>query len=386
MQEDNLPVTKVTQADEPVDMASKSNKRIRLSVEEATAEERTWTRSWRDTVADSPIFTGMFHSSTRMDEEVYESIFQEDRKYLIQIPPQMWNKRRKYMKKRYLRKEPTKKGDMTHGCWFKDAKKEHEEVKKGSITRTKKNQNENRFKALCEEIQIDNRKTEGTSENRKEVEQGRTQSQEKRATKENAQQTIETEERSKGKNKTSIPPKNSKQRNSVGIQIKSPMISKGTVESSSTPKEVNTSTLRSTDQVNNKMDLEETLRASDKELTSCGPYAMKEDDAMVYRRPYITSGSSGFALNAISRAMKKELKACVEDTKAILTDENWIVRTTVCWGQRDRWLNYDEVEDFCKNSNHKLIELPMAGHHVQEDSGEELGGIISGLISRRIIT
>lgn len=50
------------------------------------------------------------------------------------------------------------------------------------------------------------------------------------------------------------------------------------------------------------------LRASDKALTSCGPYKMKEDDAMVYRRPYLTSGSSGFALNAISRAMKKELK------------------------------------------------------------------------------
>ncbi|XP_039010325.1 uncharacterized protein LOC120139053 isoform X2 [Hibiscus syriacus] len=123
------------------------------------------------------------------------------------------------------------------------------------------------------------------------------------------------------------------------------------------------------------------LRASDKSLTSCGPYAMKEDDAMVSRRPYLTSGSSGFALNAISRAMKKELKAYVEDTKATLTDENWKFRTTVCWGHRDRWLNYDEVEDFCKNSNHKLIELPMAGHHVQEDSGKELGGIISGLIS-----
>ncbi|KAG1330894.1 hypothetical protein COCNU_02G008620 [Cocos nucifera] len=50
------------------------------------------------------------------------------------------------------------------------------------------------------------------------------------------------------------------------------------------------------------------LRASDKALTSCGPYMMKEEDAMVYRRPYLTSGSSGFALNAISRAMKKELK------------------------------------------------------------------------------
>ena len=53
---------------------------------------------------------------------------------------------------------------------------------------------------------------------------------------------------------------------------------------------------------------EDPLRASDKALTSCGPYKMKEDDAMVYRRPYLTSGSSGFALNAISRSMRKELK------------------------------------------------------------------------------
>lgn len=50
------------------------------------------------------------------------------------------------------------------------------------------------------------------------------------------------------------------------------------------------------------------LRASDKALKSAGPYKMKEADAMVYRRPYLLSGSSGFALNAISRSMKKELK------------------------------------------------------------------------------
>lgn len=110
---------------------------------------------------------------------------------------------------------------------------------------------------------------------------------------------------------------------------------------------------------------------------------MKEDDAMVYRRPYLTSGSAGFALNVISKAMKKDLKAYVEETRKTLLDENWKVRTTVCWGQRDRWLSYDGVEDFLKNSKHKLIELPMAGHHVQEDCGEELGGIISGILGRR---
>ncbi|XP_015579731.1 cis-3-alkyl-4-alkyloxetan-2-one decarboxylase isoform X2 [Ricinus communis] len=125
------------------------------------------------------------------------------------------------------------------------------------------------------------------------------------------------------------------------------------------------------------------LRASDKALTSCGPYQMKEDDAMVYRRPYLTSGSAGFALNAISRAMKKDLKNYVEEMRSILLDRTWKVRTTICWGQRDRWLGYDGVEDFCKDSKHRLIELPMAGHHVQEDCGEELGGIISGVISKR---
>uniref|UniRef100_A0A803MFR1 AB hydrolase-1 domain-containing protein n=1 Tax=Chenopodium quinoa TaxID=63459 RepID=A0A803MFR1_CHEQI len=125
------------------------------------------------------------------------------------------------------------------------------------------------------------------------------------------------------------------------------------------------------------------LRASDKALTSSGPYKMKEDDAMVYRSPYLTSGSSGFALNAVSRSMKKQLKDYVQESRKILMNENWKVRTTVCWGQRDRWLNYDGVEDFCKESNHKLVELPMAGHHVQEDSGEELGNIVAGLLSKQ---
>ncbi|KAH7518196.1 hypothetical protein FEM48_Zijuj09G0145900 [Ziziphus jujuba var. spinosa] len=125
------------------------------------------------------------------------------------------------------------------------------------------------------------------------------------------------------------------------------------------------------------------IRASDKTLTSCGPYKMKEDDAMVYRRPYLTSGSSGFALNAISRSMRKELKKYVEEMRTILQDKSWKVKTTVCWGKRDRWLAFDGVEDFCKDSSHKLLEIPSAGHHVQEDCGEELGQLISGIISKR---
>ncbi|XP_039121101.1 uncharacterized hydrolase YNR064C isoform X2 [Dioscorea cayenensis subsp. rotundata] len=124
------------------------------------------------------------------------------------------------------------------------------------------------------------------------------------------------------------------------------------------------------------------LRASDKTLTSSGPYMMKEEDAMVYRRPYLTSGSSGFALNAISRAMKKDLRNYVEEMKKVLISETWTIPTTVCWGMRDRWLSYDGVADFCKISNSKLVELQMAGHHVQEDYGEELANIISLTVSK----
>ncbi|XP_073219493.1 uncharacterized protein [Cicer arietinum] len=125
------------------------------------------------------------------------------------------------------------------------------------------------------------------------------------------------------------------------------------------------------------------LRASDKALTSCGPYKMKEEDAMVYRRPYLISGSSGFALNAITRTLKKDLKRYVEDMQTILKDKSCNVRTTICWGQRDRWLSYDGVEDFCKDSNHTLIQVPKAGHHVQEDCGEELGQLIYGIIRKK---
>ncbi|CAO2167523.1 unnamed protein product [Urochloa humidicola] len=122
------------------------------------------------------------------------------------------------------------------------------------------------------------------------------------------------------------------------------------------------------------------LRASDKVLTSSGPYKMKEEDAMVYRRPYLVSGSSGFALNAISKAMKKDLKMYIESMRSILGSNSWKTKTTVCWGMRDRWLSYDGVEEFFRGLNQKIVELPMAGHHVQEDCGEELGNIIKSTL------
>ena len=64
------------------------------------------------------------------------------------------------------------------------------------------------------------------------------------------------------------------------------------------------------------------LRASDKALTSSGPYMMKEEDATVYRRPYLVSGSSGFALNAITRAMGKDLKVAHSSITIFFSSEN----------------------------------------------------------------
>lgn len=104
--------------------------------------------------------------------------------------------------------------------------------------------------------------------------------------------------------------------------------------------------------------------------------------------------------------------------RTTLKDENWKIKTTICWGQRDRWLSYDGVEDFCKEFNHKLINVPtvssisnlctyffcldchilfsskgqevnylihdqQAGHHVQEDSGEELAQLIAQVVGSR---
>lgn len=127
------------------------------------------------------------------------------------------------------------------------------------------------------------------------------------------------------------------------------------------------------------------LRASDRLLTSCGPYLMDEEDAMVYRRPYLTSGSSGFALTAISRMLKKGLKDSLVEMRSILSNKEWKVPTSIIWGMRDRWLKYDGVEEFANFAKHEVIQLPKGGHHVQEEYGEEVGEIIKRIIKKNAL-
>ncbi|KAL3701205.1 hypothetical protein R1sor_019227 [Riccia sorocarpa] len=126
------------------------------------------------------------------------------------------------------------------------------------------------------------------------------------------------------------------------------------------------------------------LKASDKPLTECGPYLLDEEDAMVYRRPYLTSGASGFALTAVSRAMKSELKRAVESLRQTLSSEEWSKPVSVIWGVKDRWLPFKDVEDFAKASRARLVQLEEVGHHAQEDYGEEVGATIKSLMKRSV--
>ncbi|CAM6030941.1 unnamed protein product [Sphagnum balticum] len=124
------------------------------------------------------------------------------------------------------------------------------------------------------------------------------------------------------------------------------------------------------------------LKASDKPLTECGPYQLDEEDAMVYRRPYLTSGASGFALTAISQALKSELQASIRASREMLCSKEWRKPVSIIWGLKDRWLDFRGVEDFAKLASARLVQLPEVGHHAQEDFGEEVGKVLKTLLKQ----
>lgn len=122
--------------------------------------------------------------------------------------------------------------------------------------------------------------------------------------------------------------------------------------------------------------VQDPLKAGENPLNECGPYILDEEDAMVYRRPYLTSGSAGFALQAISKELRKELKGLISTSRRTLSEPKWSTRTSVLWGLKDRWLEFKGVRDFTKSFGLRLVELPEVGHHAQEDFPEEVGAAI----------
>eukprot|EP00898_Chlorokybus_atmophyticus_P006091 jgi/Chlat1/6483/Chrsp45S06059 len=116
------------------------------------------------------------------------------------------------------------------------------------------------------------------------------------------------------------------------------------------------------------------IRASDGILNACGPYVIDEQTAMVYRRPYLSSGMAGFALAATLRSLKGQMPdACGKVRQQLSGGGGWDKPTLVAWGMKDKWLSFDGVEEFAKSANAELVRLEKVGHHAQEDYGELVG-------------
>ncbi|CAI5519281.1 unnamed protein product [Closterium sp. Naga37s-1] len=126
------------------------------------------------------------------------------------------------------------------------------------------------------------------------------------------------------------------------------------------------------------------LRASDCVLEEAGCYLIDEEDAMVYRRPYLSSGAPGFALTAITRAFQKDLKASLPLVAKALSAVSAQPSSspTVIWGMKDRWQSFDGVREACRAAGAVLVTLDEVGHHAQEDYGEEVGRVIRNILRR----
>lgn len=124
------------------------------------------------------------------------------------------------------------------------------------------------------------------------------------------------------------------------------------------------------------------LRASDKLLASCQQYQLSEEDAMVYRSTYLSSGMAGFALTAVARTLQKNLKESLVKMRKELKCTDWNRSPAIIWGMKDRWLSFSGVSEFAKDSKITLRELSEVGHHAQEDYGEEVGSSLRSILRK----
>ncbi|XP_002983979.2 uncharacterized protein LOC9644221 isoform X1 [Selaginella moellendorffii] len=122
------------------------------------------------------------------------------------------------------------------------------------------------------------------------------------------------------------------------------------------------------------------FKASDGAMSRISYYAITEEDKMVYRKPYLSSGSAGFALKSVIKSFKKELKDSILSVRSLLTSKNWETPIYFIGGLNDRWLNYKSLKTFCEEFQFKLITLDKGGHLLQEDIEIDLANIITGLL------
>lgn len=87
---------------------------------------------------------------------------------------------------------------------------------------------------------------------------------------------------------------------------------------------------------------------------------------MVYRRPYFTSGSSGFALIAISGAMKKDIKVIFQLMTSLITSTYWTEFVDACFQVRGK----SKCGSFiaCSADCHILLLSLLAFHSLVEEN------------------
>ena len=111
-------------------------------------------------------------------------------------------------------------------------------------------------------------------------------------------------------------------------------------------------------------------------LCSAGPYAVKESELKIYRLPYLTSGTAGFAAHATAKALERGLPPMLERATAGLRAAG--VQVTVLWGTGDRWLTGAAVERGIAvfrdavGATCTVRRVEGAGHFAQSDYAEKV--------------
>eukprot|EP00271_Cylindrocystis_brebissonii_P017239 TRINITY_DN43_c0_g2_i1.p1 TRINITY_DN43_c0_g2~~TRINITY_DN43_c0_g2_i1.p1 ORF type:complete len:444 (-),score=86.28 TRINITY_DN43_c0_g2_i1:619-1950(-) len=112
------------------------------------------------------------------------------------------------------------------------------------------------------------------------------------------------------------------------------------------------------------------------------PYVLENDDADVYRLPYLNSGAAGFSLlESVRKAPLPDLAKRIDKGFAA---GNWSVPTLVAWGEKDKYLPKSEATAFAAKNPDVITAkiLEGAGHMPQEDWPEKVTDALAAHFKR----
>lgn len=110
------------------------------------------------------------------------------------------------------------------------------------------------------------------------------------------------------------------------------------------------------------------------------PYVLENDDADVYRLPYLDTSDAGFSL--LETLRKAPVKDVMQRISTGFAAGRWSVPTVVAWGEKDRYLKDSEAKEFAAQ-NPGVIKaqiLDGVGHLPQEDWPEKVVESLLGLL------